>query len=57
MHKFAAYIETYFELIYDLLAEVKECIYDEDVDTAKNLINKTIYKLQELRRSLHDTFE
>lgn len=57
MHKFAQFIEAYFELIYDLLSEVKECIYDEDVDTAKNLINKTIYKLQELRRSLHDTFE
>lgn len=37
--------------------EVYEDCMDQSHDDAKNKINKLIYKLQELRRHLHDNNE
>tara|TARA_B100000212_G_C27384017_1_gene538375 strand:+ start:7381 stop:7554 length:174 start_codon:yes stop_codon:yes gene_type:complete len=56
--KAADFVNYYFEKeLHPLMDEVFEDIMDQQFDTAKNKINKFIFKLQELRRHLHDNNE
>ena len=56
--KAAGFINNYFlKELNPLMDEVFESIMDQQHDIAKNKINKLIYRLQELRRHLHDNNE
>lgn len=56
--KAADFINYYFENdLSPLMDEVYEECMDQSLDSAKNKINKLIYRLQELRRHLHDNNE
>lgn len=56
--KGADFINYYFKKeLNPLFDEIFEEIMDQQHDTAKNKINKFIYKLQELRKHLHDNNE
>tara|TARA_Y100000996_G_C22364867_1_gene578462 strand:+ start:514 stop:687 length:174 start_codon:yes stop_codon:yes gene_type:complete len=56
--KAADFVNYYFKKeLNPLFDEIFEEIMDQKHDTAKNKINKLIYKLQELRKHLHDNNE
>ena len=56
--KAAGFIYIYFlKELNPLMDEIFESIMDQQHDVAKNKINKIIFKLQELRRHLHDNNE
>ena len=56
--KAAGFINNYFlKELNPLMDEIFESIMDQQHDVAKNKINKIIFKLQELRRHLHDNNE
>lgn len=56
--KAADFINYYFKNdLSPLMDEVYEECMDQSLDSAKNKINKLIYRLQELRRHLHDNNE
>jgi hypothetical protein len=58
MRKSADFLNYYFNKeLSPLLDEIYEDCLDQSHDTAKNNINKFIYRLQELRRHLHDNNE
>lgn len=56
--KAADFVNYYFKKeLNPLFDEIFEEIMDQKHDTAKNKINKLIYRLQELRKHLHDNNE
>ena len=56
--KAADFVNYYFEEeLHPLMDEIFEDIMDQQFDGAKNKINKFIFRLQELRRHLHDNNE
>lgn len=57
MKQFGAFIINYFNEINDVSTDAYENIMENDFENAKNDINKLIYKLQELKKLLHDNNE
>ncbi len=52
------FVSLYFDQeINPLMVEIYEDTMDQKFEDSKNKINKLIYKLQELRRHLHDNNE
>ena len=57
MKQFGAFIINYFNEMNEVSTDAYESIMDSDFDAAKSEINKLIYKLQELKKLLHDNNE
>jgi len=57
MKQFGAFIINYFNDLNEISTDTYESIMESDFDTAKNQINRMIFKLQELRKLLHDNNE
>ena len=57
MKQFGAFIINYFNEMNELSTDAYESIMESDFDDAKNQINKLIYRLQELKKLLHDNNE
>jgi len=57
MKQFGAFIINYFNDLNEMSTDTYESIMESDFDTAKNQINRMIFKLQELRKLLHDNNE
>jgi len=57
MKQFGAFIINYFNDLNEISTDTYESIMESDFDTAKNKINRMIFKLQELRKLLHDNNE